>query len=227
VPARGRSAVAAVALVAVVALAGCSGSSASSTSVTRLPAAQVLAAAKAAASGAGTVHVTGEQGGVSLDLRVGHEVATGTVTEAGLTAQLLRVGGRTYLKGDKEFWDGTAGAGTGDALAGKWVVAGGASDTAGLSSFTDLGRLMSLVLSPTGTLSLAGVTTIDGKPVVGLRDSGDGSVLYVAADGPPYPVTIRTPGATGPPPTFSGWGEPVTVHPPARDQVVDPGTLGG
>ena len=231
----------AAAAVVVLLAAGCSGGSAgasgsagstpgasASSSLAGLPASEILSRARAAALAAGSVHVTGTQGDVALDLRIGPGVATGTVREGDLTAQVLRVGGRTYVKGDQAFWEGTAGPGTGAVLAGKWVVAGtGVAGTSGLAALTNLPQLLDLVLAQQGALSVTGTSTVDGQRVVGVRDDGSGAVLWVAADGPPYPVAIDVPGQTAPPPRFTDWGHPVVVPTPPADQVVDPSRLGG
>ncbi len=193
-----------------------------------LPAERIVAESKAAAKAATSVHVTGTQNATTLDLRVGPGVATGTVSQSGITAELLSVGGTTYIKGDKEFWDESAGPGSGDVLAGKWVVAGStAGDQSGITGFTDIGRLFDQVVTPGGTLTKGSPTTLDGTRVIGITDSQDGSTLYVALEGPPYPVTIRPPGSTTPPPTFSAWNAPLTVHSPTADEIVDPSKLGG
>ncbi|MFI5099982.1 MAG: hypothetical protein ACHQE5_05650 [Actinomycetes bacterium] len=193
-----------------------------------LTAQQILDRSKAAAKSASWVHVTGTQDGTTLDLTIGKDTATGSVTEGGLTAQLLAVGGTTYIKGDKAFWDNASGVGSGDVLAGKWVVAGSTKgmDTSGLDQFTDVGRMVDTVLAPTGTLSKSGVSTVDGQSVVGVRDSG-GQTLYVALTGPPYPVQIQPKDPTTDPPTFSDWNVPATIVAPGPSDVVDPTKLGG
>jgi hypothetical protein len=228
-----------MAAAAVLLLGACSGSSTPAASATaaptgangveKLPPDQILAKSKAAAKAASWVHVTGTQAGTTLDLTVGKDTATGTVTEDGLTAELLAVDGTTYLKGDKAFWDNASGSGSGDVLAGKWVVAGdtAGTDTYGLDTFTDVGRLFDSVLSPSGTLTTSGTSTVDGQRVVGLKESSDDSTLWIALDGPPYPVRIEPGTPTTDPPTFSDWDVPVTITPPPADQVVDPTKLGG
>jgi len=220
-------------------LAACSGSASTpppSTSssdgpngVEKLPADQILARSKAAAKSASWVHVQGTQSGTTLDLTIGKDTATGTVTQDGLTAQLLAVDGTTYVKGDKAFWDNASGSGSGDVLAGKWVVAGdtAGTDTYGLDTFTDVGRVVDSVLVGSGTLTKTGTSTVDGQRVVGLDESSDGSTLWVALDGPPYPVQIEPATPTTDPPTFSDWDVPVTITPPPADEVVDPTKLGG
>jgi hypothetical protein len=210
---------------------GAATSSASSTAangVEKLSAQEILDQSKQAAKSASWVHLTGTQNGTTLDLTIGKDTATGSVIEGGLTAQLLAVGGTTYIKGDKAFWDSSSGAGSGDVLAGKWVVAGSTKgvDTSGLDQFTDVGRAVDTVLTPTGSLTKGGVSSIDGQSVVALTDS-DGSTLYVALDGPPYPVRIEPKDPTTNPPTFSDWNVPVTIAAPPPDQVVDPTKLGG
>ena len=107
------AAAAAAASVVLVLVAGCTSgsggsgapSASASSSLADLPASDILARARTAALAAGSVHVTGTQGDVTLDLRIGPGVATGTVREGELTARVLRVRGRTYVKGDRAFWD--------------------------------------------------------------------------------------------------------------------------
>lgn len=197
--------------------------------VEQLTADQILERAQAAAKAASWVHLSGTQSGTRLDLTIGKNTATGTVTEGGLTAQLLAAGGTTYVKGDKAFWDNASGAGSGDRLAGKWVVAGPTSGagTAGLDAFTDVGRMVDTILTPGGTVTKAGVTTLGGHRVVALTDSADGTTLYVALDGPPYPVRIETAVPTTDPPSFSAWNVPATIQPPPPADVVDPAKSAG
>ena len=79
--------------------------------------------------------------GTSLDLTVGQDTATGTVTQDGLTAELLAVDGTTYLKGDKAFWDNSSGAGRGRArrqVGGRRGTPG--RTRPGWTTFTDVGR---------------------------------------------------------------------------------------
>jgi hypothetical protein len=197
--------------------------------IEKLTADEILAASKAAAQSASWVHMRGTQSGTTLDLTIGHDTATGTVTQDGLTAQLLAVDGTTYLKGDKAFWDNASGTGSGDALAGKWVVAGdtAGTDTYGLDTFTDVRRVFDSVLAPSGSLTKGGTATVNGVRAVGLQDATAGETLWVALDGPPYPVRIDPSTPTTDPPTFSDWNVPATVTPPPEDQIVDPTKLGG
>jgi hypothetical protein len=233
--------------LAVGALAGCSGSgsgsgpTASATSspstsygtgpngVEKLAPDDILAASQAAAKSASWVHMRGTQSGTTLDLTIGRDTASGTVTQDGLTAQLLAVDGTTYLKGDKAFWDNASGQGSGDLLAGKWVVAGdtAGTDTYGLDTFTDVGRVFDSVLAPSGSLTKGGTSTIDGQRAVALVDATAGETLWVALDGPPYPVRIDPNVPTTDPPTFSDWNVPATIAPPPSSEVVDPTKLGG
>jgi hypothetical protein len=193
--------------------------------IENLTATEALTRANAAAKAAKWVHVKGTEGGTTLDLHVGNDLASGSVSENGLTAQLLAAGGHLYLKGDKAFWDDALGTDQGAKLVGKWVLADDASDS--LGPFTDLSRLVDLVLSPGGAVTKGTVSTVDGRRVLGLVDSSDGSVLYLSTTGEPYPVTIHTKVASVDPPVFDGWGQPVDIKPPPASEVVDPGPSGG
>jgi hypothetical protein len=230
-------------LAAAGLLSACSGASPPSgpagasapNGVETLSADQILARAKAAAKSASSVHLSGTESGTTVDLSVGRNIATGTVTEGGLTVALLAVGGTTYVRASAAFWDSTSGAASASALAGKWVVAGSATGGASaLVSFTDIGRVVDQVLAPTGPLTRTQVSTLDGRRVIGVTSSQDGDTLYVALDGPPYPVRIvpaggasAGSGSAAGPPTFSAWNAPVVVHSPPPDQVVNLSGTGG
>jgi hypothetical protein len=68
--------------------------------------------------------------------------------------------------------------------------------------------------------------TYKGRQVVALRSPGDGSKLYVAATGKPYPVAIvgNKKGRSGAV-TFDDWNKPVSLSAPS--DALDISQFGG
>lgn len=190
-----------VAGLLAVGLAGCSGGS---RPAPPRSAGALLSDAKHALAAARTVRLTGSitQGGqrLTLDVRlVGATGGIGTVAFGGVVFDVERIGSVLYLRGDAAAYRRLGGATAAAALAGKWIKAPASSP--GLGSFTAVTTLSTLeqVLVPTARLSRTRPTTIHGQRVIGVADGTDGTVLYVAATGPAYPVRLRktTGSATG------------------------------
>src|SRR5436309_10603455 len=90
------------AVLLAVALAGC-GSSSSGNGVASKSADQIIAAAKAAAVGAATVHIAGsivsEGKPLAIDMRlVKGKGGSGRITLEGVSIDLVRVAGSVYIK---------------------------------------------------------------------------------------------------------------------------------
>lgn len=189
-------------------------------------------AALAAVKQADTFHVTavGTSDGQSLkiDMHYGAGVSTGSLTLGGSRIDLIEAGGKTYFKAPDEFWRKQAGAKADAVLAvvgGKWVLAPRDNqDFAGLVSFADRNAFVAQLddkSTPHHYVSAPG-RTIDGVDTVGVKDTTDGSVLYVARTGTPYPVLGESKDSTGGGTfTFGDWNQPVTADAPPADQTVD------
>src|ERR1700758_1079174 len=102
-----------VAVLLCAALAGCGGST-SGNGVASKPPAQILAAARAAALGARSVHVSGRivtaGSPITLDLDlVAPRGGRGMLTDNGLGFELIQIGGNVYIKGSAAFYTHIAG----------------------------------------------------------------------------------------------------------------------
>lgn len=214
-------------------LAGC-GSSSSSSAVNGLASktpAQILAAAKAAATGAASVHVAGsivsEGKPISIDMElVGRNEGKGSVTLEGLGIRLIDVDRAVFVKGSTAFYTRFAGAKAARLLQGKWLE--GSADRgplASLAPLADLDRVIDSTLADHGTLSHAGVTTIRGKQAVGVTDATKDGTLYVAGTGVPYPLEIvksaAQAGARAGKIVFDKWNKPVSLAAPANSISID------
>ena len=99
-----RIAAATVVVVAVAVLAGCGGGGSSSNGVAAKSPAEILSAAKTAATQASAVHIAGSivgSGGTPLTIDL-HLVAAkggkGHMTESGLGFDIIRIGNKAYVR---------------------------------------------------------------------------------------------------------------------------------
>ena len=215
----------ALALLAALALAGCGSSSSSkgsSNGVASKSADQILTAAKTATASAQSVHVAGTTvtGGVpvTLDLSLSAgQGGTGTFSQSGLSVQLIATNNTIYLKGTPAFWQKFGGAAAAQLLAGKWLKAPTSNSSfAGIAQLADFHKLIGSALSQHGSLAKGGTSTVNGQPVVAVKDTTQGGTLYVATTGQPYPVELaKTSGSDSGKLTFDQWNAPVTITPPS------------
>src|SRR6476620_283966 len=155
---RRTSIVSLLALAAIAALAGCGGSSSSSNGLESKSPAQILAAAKAAAGQAASVHVSGsiinEKKPISLDMElVAGKGAKGHLAIEGLRFDIVEVERAFYLKGSNAFYTKVAGASAAQLLQGKWLkVPTTGGEFASLARLTNLSRLIDVTLGNHGRL---------------------------------------------------------------------------
>jgi hypothetical protein len=206
---------------AIVTLGTGPASAADPNGVDTMPARQILGAVLQAVNSATTVHVVGSATShgdkITLDLRVlASKVGEGRVTSAGSGFQVVRIGNKLYFKGDHAFLRKYGGSSGAAFLSGKWLyVSSKNKDFAGIASLTDLVPLVDGILNGHGKLAKGTLTRIFGQPAVTLVDTSDGSALYVATTGAPYPIALKHgTGTGGEIIRFEGWGRAVTVVPP-------------
>ncbi len=207
--------------LAVSALGGCGGSSGNG--VASKSPTEILAAAKAAADSASAVHVSGSSvtGGtpIVLDLSlVAGKGGRGRLSENGLSFELIEIDGTIYINGSPAFYSHFAGPAAAQLLHGKWLKASTSNTSfAGLSSLTDLRKLLDAALSSShGSLTKVGTSTVNGQSAVGVKDTTQNGILYVATTGSAYPLEITKGGASGGTITFSEWNKPVTLTAPTN-----------
>jgi hypothetical protein len=213
---------AALALTALaVAVGGCGSSSPSRNGVAGETPAEIVAAARAAAAGAATVHVSGSilSAGkpISLNMElVSGKGGSGQIDVEGMTVDLIALEKAVYVNGDQGLYTRVVGPAAARVLQGRWlkVPASSASFTP-LASVTDLQSLIDTTLDDHGPLVAAPGSTVDGQSAVAVTDPARGGTLYVATTGVPYPLEIAKP-ATGGRIVFDRWNQPVTIQPPAN-----------
>jgi hypothetical protein len=209
-----------LALAAIAALAGCGGSSSSSNGLESKSPAQILAAAKAAAGKAASVHVSGsiinEKKPISLDMElVAGKGAKGHLALEGLGFDIIEVEHAFYLKGSNAFYTKVAGAPAAQLLQGKWLkVPTTSGEFASLAQLTNLSRLIDATLGNHGTLAKGPSGSVGGQQAVSITDTTKGGTLYVASTGTAYPLEISKSGADAGKVVFNRWNQPVTLAAP-------------
>jgi hypothetical protein len=229
--------IAAAAAAAVV--AGCSSSastggvsavaaSANGNGVESMAAPGIAAASKAAAQAAAAVHVKGTADGSDIDARLAGDVADVKLVHSGEHVEVLRVGTDQYLMGDAAFWADAAKAPAAAAteLDGKWVKLT-TDEAKAYEQFLSVSAFFDGMFQSSGTPTKGDDTTVDGVKVVTLVDT-DGSKLYVATTGKPYPLKVANAGTSGDQISLTDWNVPITdITAPPAGSLVDPSTLTG
>ncbi len=205
----------------IFAIAGCGSSSSSGNGVASKSASEILAASKAAADSASSVHVTGNLTSngtpitLNLSLASGHG-GRGQISQGNLSFNLIVVGNTIYIKGSPAFYSHFGGTAAAQLFQGKWLkapISGG--ELGSLAALTNFGQLLDQTLASHGTLAKGSSSTVAGTPVIELRDSAHNGSLFVATTGKPYPIQIVKHGSETGHITFTGWNQPVSLSAPA------------
>jgi hypothetical protein len=222
-------------LVAAALLAGCAAKTDSAAPATTtapagngvaaLSADEILAKAKTALAAAKSFHVKGEETSsgskTKVDLKFSGKDFSGTVEAEGLTLELLSIGNDLYLKAPDAFFASLIPASQQSALAaikGKYVKVD--STNAAFSGLKDTFKTDDMI-KPEGTLSKGTAKTVNGVPAIGLVDSKDKSILYVATEGEPYPVRKEGGDGTTQAIDFTEFNATVDLKAPAAADVFD------
>lgn len=223
---RGRATICLAGLVAAVAIAACGGSSNTSSApadngVAAKTPAQIITAADKAINGLKSVHVSGsivssgEPITLDLDL-VSGKGGVGNMSLQGLGFRLIVVNNFVYINASSGFWKKFGNAAAAALLQGKWLKAPATSGSFGsLAGLLNLHNLLSAMLASHGTLTKAATTTVEGHKVIGVTDTTNGGVLYVATTGEPYPIELSKSGSSGGHVLFGRFNETVALVPPA------------
>ncbi|MET9315774.1 hypothetical protein ABZX12_28490 [Kribbella sp. NPDC003505] len=202
------------------------------TRVGKLPAAQILARAKAALTAAGSVRVKGsvtsEDGKpTTMDLALTRTAGRSTIGFSGGRLTVIVIGRTAYFQGDDAFWkanaaDARQGAAYAAMFRGKWL-----KTTAGdkrFGDFSDLANMKAFVaeLETPGTAKKTGPRIVDGVNCIGLVGD-DGSVLWIDQ------VTARpvrgTSSGAGTGLAFTDYDRVPTPTAPPSDLVIDAAAL--
>jgi hypothetical protein len=192
-------------------LAACGGGSSTNGVEKKAPSA-IVSASKQAADTAASVHVSGTIASstgapTTFDINlVKGKGARGTLSDNGVSFELIRIGGSIYLKGSPDFYRRFGGAAA-TLLKGRWLTGKTiAGSLASIGPITDLpGFVDNALTQPANTiLSKTATTTVAGQKVVQVKDASGGT-LSVAVTGKPYPTQIAKGGTSGGAIRFDHW----------------------
>lgn len=201
--------------------------------VAALTADEILTKSGEALKKAGSYHVKGgaTSGGQSMamDFRVaGADLAGKLTMRQGADVELLKVGGKQYMRPSEGFWSmvgmGATAKQVSAALGTRWLeVPASNTDMSAIFQIWNVEEL----LSPTGAASKGETADVDGKPAIVLTDSDSAeSKLFVATTGEPYPLKVGN--TTGDALLFTEFGATFAeIAAPAPGQVIDIATLTG
>jgi hypothetical protein len=185
---------------------------------------ELLQAAAAALRTAPSAHVNGAVGGTSgavqVDLAVTSNGDTrGTLTLGGLPVDVIRTGGRTYVRSQQLVRD-IAGSVAASLVGDRWVSLSPQQLTTigaeqALDTATSLDGIASLVTVGAGNARRTGPLMVDGKRVIEVVTGP--TVVDVAADGTPYPLRIAA--GEGTALTLGEFGASLVVQPPSSGVV--------
>jgi hypothetical protein len=209
--------------LAALAITGCSSSSSSSSGngVSSKSPTEILAASKAAADSAGSVHVAGTltNNGTRITLNLSlasGQGGRGQISQNGLSFKLIVVGDTIYIKGSPAFYSHFGGTAATRLFQGKWLKAPASGGELGsLAALTNFGQLIDQSLTSQGTLAKGATTTVAGAPAIELRDTSHDGSLFVASTGKPYPIEIVKHGSETGHITFTDWHQPVSLSAPS------------
>ncbi|KDN85064.1 hypothetical protein KCH_31630 [Kitasatospora cheerisanensis KCTC 2395] len=182
----------------------------------------------------GTVRLEQESGTLEYALSVDRNGAcSGTVSQGGVDAEVRRQGGTVWVKPPAAMLRAMV-PDAGPELADKWLTNAGLLGglyagycDAVLRFATDGGPLKpadAVEWSRTAVRPVGGTRAVilGFHPGGGAGQGGPGTVA-IAADGPPYLLSVDQGGKNALAMRFDAFGEPVAVTPPPADQVVDAG----
>jgi hypothetical protein len=207
--------------LAVLAIVGCGSSSSSGNGVASKSPADILAASKAAADSASSVHVAGTLASNGTPITLNLSLASGQggrgqISEGSLSFELIVVGNTIYIKGSPAFYSHFGGTAAAQLFQGKWLKAPISSGELGsLAALTNFGKLLDQTLASHGTLAKGPTSTVAGAPVIELHDTSHNGSLFIATSGKPYPIQIVKHGSETGHVTFTDWNRPVSLSPPS------------
>ena len=218
----------------VVLLAGCGGKGAGDGSdFSKESATDILTAAATDMQAltslrmAGDIDSGGQQVGFDLELTTDGD-CQGTFAVGDGSAEILAVGGHSWMKPDHAFWSKQAGAQAPQIekiVGDKWVAIPSGSD---LTSVCDLDSFLRKLQNPrngkASTATVLGTEDVAGQDAVRVSDKDKGGVTtdgWVSTDDPHYLLKLQVLGSGGGTVTFSDFDVDTTITAPDPSDVAD------
>lgn len=184
----------------------------------------ILTDVKAAADHASSVRIVGSgtSGGSALRLDltlVAGKGGEGTISESGLSFQIVAFGGTYYFKAATPFWRHFGSLALATLLAGHWISTPATNASfASFAQLTDLKTFVDSLIGSHGALVKGAQGSFAGQSTFSLIDtSKSGGTLYIAASGAPLPLGLTPSKSAGSGEIrFEGWNTHVTLVRPAK-----------
>jgi hypothetical protein len=206
-------------LALLVPLAGCG---AADNGVASKSAVQILAAAKAAAQSASSVHIAGTTGlsgtTLSINASLAKDHGHARVSLARIEMEAIRTGETLYIKGNRAYnaqLESTIGV---KVPAGVWLKRPASGRLDRIGAVTEIEREVPLILNQSGPITKGATVKINGQPAIEIKETAKlyTQTLYVATTGNPYPLQLVKHGRETGQTTFTGWNDPVSVSAPSN-----------
>jgi hypothetical protein len=169
------------------------------------------------------IHATMPDDGGTVVIDATEVAGTGCESKVVSAAGVVRiriVGTTTWLLPNRAWWGshGLQDPAQLSALDGAWVKLSSGSQFHALDDFCSFGRLMDPWLKAPAPMEKGSTTTVNGRPAVEIKDTIDGTSLFVATQGTPELLKlIRTSDRSRY--DFSNYGAAVTLKPPSTRTV--------
>ena len=155
---------------------------------------------------------------VSFDLTFKGNDTSGRVSTNGTTFEVIKLGDQAYVKGSKATYTSLTNAKIAEIIGDRWLHLSG--DKASSYTSITLGSITSSLNSTTWAKTVH-QAKLDGKKVVVITNTKDGSQVYVANTGKPYPLKGQGKTTADGSWAFSDYDKPVTIAPPADSINLD------
>ncbi len=176
---------------------------------------------------AGTMATSGQTLMLDMSFTKTGEVS-GTMAVGGASFYVLLTNGKAYIKVNAAFLKYVkAPAISCSLLCGKYLLASGSLK--GLTDSVSWSGMLAPIMKGPGAsgASITGQATVDGQQAWVLKAS-DGSIGYIAAQGPPYLLRLTPPAGQGTGSIdFTQWNSATIPSPPPASQVIDLSQLTG
>jgi hypothetical protein len=165
--------------------------------VAALEATAIIDKARAALKAAKSYHMAGSISDsgqkTTLDVKVSGADVLGSMSISDAKIELLRVGGKQFMKPDAAFWKLTSpqqAAAITQVVGDRWVVVPASNKD--LSSFFEVTDVDQILSPDSNKVTKGAVKPINGTPAIALTEPGDdGGTLYIATAGEPYPLKLE------------------------------------
>ncbi len=209
-----------ISLALATVLAGCGSSS---NNIASKSPAEILAASRATALNASSVHIVSwaslGKASFKSDFELAQNAGRARLSILGVTSDVIRIGNTLYIKGNRAFRRQLERRIGVHLPEGAWIKAPATyPKLVGLAALTNVSHVSTTLPRSPAALSKGATTTINGQRAVELKQAARlyAGTLYIATTGNPYPIWHVKHGHESGQTTYTNWNQPVTLSAPAN-----------